>query len=190
MSSVTDSEDTELVLTTTIFPDWAQTVVHRTSWSTTTFVATSGLEQRSAKSSRPRKTMELSIDAMTRAQSQDIMSVLENRGAGPLLVPWFPEGLRVSTTMGGANSVQVEVAPLDDWMPQGAKILVGNQVRTVASVSNRTFTLEALTGATLWPAGTWVYPMRLAAIDRPEDSASIIRFDAARQSLRFVQLET
>lgn len=189
MSAIVDSEDTPLSLTTTVFPDWAAEVVHRTSWTTNITKATSGLEQRQSASSRPRKTMEFTVDALSRAASQDIMSALENRGAGPLLVPWFPEGLRVSTTMSSATSVLVEVAPLDDWLPEGGKVLIGDQIRTCTGISNRTLTLQAMTGAELKAAGSWVFPMRLAAIDRPDDSASIIRFDAARTSLRFVQLE-
>ena len=188
MSNFPTSESTPLALTTSVFPDWSRGV--RSGWTFENAMSTaqSGLEQRFNRRTAPRKTMELTVAGLSRARNEGIIEILENRTAGPLLVPWFPEGLRVSTTMGSGTSVQLEVAPLSDWMPDDTdRVLIGDELRVVTGISDRTLTLEAMGGATLWSAGTWVFPMRLAAIDRPEEAVNLIRFDAAEQNLRFVQ---
>lgn len=185
---MTTSEDTALVLTTTVFPDWSQGVRSFYTYEGATITAASGNEQRTSRRARARKAMEYTVDGMTANQSRDIFSVLENRGAGPLLVPWFPEGKRISVTMSAVTQAQVEVDPLDDWLEIGDRILIGTDLREVTGIADRVLTLATGT-FTLWPSGTWAFPMRRAAIDRPEDSVAVIRFDAVAQRLRFVQLE-
>jgi hypothetical protein len=189
MSAITDSEDAVLVLSTSIRPDWAQGVTNELKYTTAITTSHSGIDQRSSRRVTARKVMEFTVDGLSRAQSQEIFSVLENRGRGALIVPWWAEGLRLSVTMSAGTSCQVEVFPLADWLDIGDRILIGTDIRIVTGITGRVLTLQALGGAILWPAGTWAYPMRLAVMDRPEKAASIIRFDAARQELRFVQLD-
>jgi len=189
MSSVTDSNDTALTLTTSIFPDWAQGVRHFTTRPVQVNRSRSNIQQRISRSTRAKKAMEITVDGLNQAQSENLFDTIENRGRGALLVPWFPEGLRISVGMASTTELQLEVEPLDDWgTATGTQILVGTETREIVSIAGRVVTLTADGGATQQDAGTWVYPMRRAVLDRPDDALTVIRHDAARQKLRFIQI--
>jgi hypothetical protein len=190
LTAITDTEADPLVLTTSIFPDWSQGVLASLSYASSRSASRSGLEQGHSRGKHAKKSLELTVDGMGQEAALDIFSVMENRGRGPLLIPWFSEGLRLSSSIAGAaTSAQVEVAPLGDWLPGNAgQVLVGTYLRTVTGIADRVLTFAADGSAPAAAAGTWIYPMRLAAIERPDDSLAIIRHDAARQRLRFVAL--
>lgn len=186
--AITDSEDTPNELTSQVYPDWWAGIDHFTAYRSQANRARSGSEQRVSGGPRCWKAMEYVVDGLNQAGAINLMASLENRGRGPLLVPWWPDGLRLSTTMATVNSAQVEVTPLADWLAGGSnpKVLIGDQVRTVTGLVDRTLTLAALTGAVQYGAAIWVYPMRPCALDNPDDALTIIRHDSKRQRLRFV----
>jgi hypothetical protein len=190
MSAIPDSDDSPLVLTTSIFPDWSEGVRNFTIWTGGQNQTRANLEQRISHSATAQKAMEITVAGLNQAQAENLFSTMENRGRGPLLVPWFPEGLRLSSSIAAAaGTAQAESAPLPDWLKGNAgSVLIGTHRRTVTSIVDRVLTFEADGSAPAVPAGTWIFPMRLAALDRPDDSLTIIRHDASRQNLRFIAL--
>lgn len=182
---IPDSEDTATQITNRIEPDWARGVTHFLTWKTDTTRSTGGIEQRTSRRATGRKAMEFFVDGMDQARAIDLLGTHEGWADGPLLVPWWPEGLRLSIDMVSVTEAQVEVEPFD-WATVGDQILIGDEVREITNIVDRVVTLQALGGSTQKTAGTWVYPMRRAALDRPDAAVRMIRHDAAREVLRFV----
>jgi hypothetical protein len=185
---ITDSEDAPTTVTTELAPDWSQGVSNFVKYRTQMQQARSGVEQRRALRNHGKRVQEYFIDGMTQAETENLLEQLDTRSSGAFLIAWWAEGLRLSITMATVNTAQVETEPLADWAGVGDTILIGDETREISAISGRVLTLVAKSGATQKAADTWVYPMRLAVFDRPDETLTLIRHDAARQAIRFVEL--
>lgn len=123
----------------------------------------SGLEQRQARTSRSRLRLTYSAH-LTAAQRADRIERMLAEVRAPLQVPIWPKGGLVSAMADVATLTLGRTAGIDYYQP-GHWILLTTatalQFRQIASRAGAVLTLEAMVGATLFPAGSRVYPCRL-----------------------------
>ena len=132
--------------------------------------------------------MSYTVSSARLTANADIIAEQAARVAGPLLVPWWPDGLRISITMGTVDTAQLEVAPgLDQGMDAGDTILLGTAVRTIASRATKFLTLVTLGGSVQEPANSWVYPMRRCIL-RDQGALVNVRHNSHDLRLRFEEL--
>jgi len=155
-----------------IMPDWGQPVREAINYRTDIIRSRAGLEQRSQRMNRPKLGMEYTATATDEAARRRIETVLATT-RGPLLIPWWPSGLQ-TTAMPTDTSVTLETTPIGEDFDQVALVylwsrLHGGEWRTVASRTGAALTLvHDLPVHTIYPAGSFCFPVRLAIRDRDD----------------------
>lgn len=154
-------------LSVTDQPDWESGVDTVFVYETNVFTSRSNLEQRT----RRRKVAHIDISwrlrglTKTEIDSRAERDLLEANT--PCIVPFWSHAALVNSNMVSSTLVVVDRTPIPEFFRAGDWIYLysaasGGQFRQVASQGSPTtqLTLAAMTGATLYQAGAYVWPCR------------------------------
>ena len=146
-------------------PNWDTPVIERDVWLTDILRANSGAEQRIALRLTPRRSWEFSL-LVTGAARQWLEAALFDWGARVWALPVWTDVVRLPGAV-ELGDVQLPVSSANrDYTAGGLVLLRISATRyEIAEVS----TLGAVLGLSnglraAWPAGTYVYPMRMARL--------------------------
>lgn len=144
-------------------PNWRDPYRVTYSFATEIIVSKSGREQRRARRSTPRKTMEFLV--LGDGPRWPMLAATLVKNQGPLLyMPEYP-GVQASGTMAAAGHT-LPVAEVPDWAVAGAKVALveGDRVleRTISSTVGGLTFVEAAPSA--WGKGTRAAPLRQGRI--------------------------
>ncbi len=153
-----------------IMPDWRYGIRTTIGYQTDITESRRGIEQRSQRRRRPRLTMEYRTNIDDAAAALRLETILAT-ARGPLHVPWWPSGIPLATEMPDWQHLTLETLPLDDDWSRIPMVLIwsrglGTQWRNVASRDGVDIALEADSVTHIrYPAGSFVFPIRLAVRD-------------------------
>tara|TARA_R110000796_G_C14571530_1_gene435821 strand:- start:55556 stop:56119 length:564 start_codon:yes stop_codon:yes gene_type:complete len=185
---IPDSTDTPTRLLGEIAPDWRVPVLSFQNYATKVARTKNGREQRVSFRPSARRVQTYTLSSARIAAGEDQVAEHADRMAGPLEVPWWAEGLRLSVTMATVNDAQLESEPgTDQGFEAGDSILVGDAVRTIASRATKFLTLDSMGGSVQETTGTWCYPLRVC-ISRDTGALQNIRHDKSDVRLRFEEI--
>lgn len=164
MSTTTTNTAPELLA---IMPDWQAGVKQRTVYRTEVVRSRSGLEQRTQHRRRPILAIEYVAAGIHDAAARKRIEGVVAQSRKPLLVPWWPNGARLLQNMTSQTSALLGTNPIaDDWDRDGWVFLwdreTGSEFRQLAGRDGRTLTLTDTGAHLLFPAGAYVFPVRLA----------------------------
>ncbi len=181
------SDDTPTQLA--IMPDWGEGVRQVLIYRTDILRSRAGIEQRSQRMTRPKLGLEYVATATDEPARRRIETILAT-SRGPLHVPWWTSGVKLSVAMTAATSLTLEHVPIAEDFDQVALVYlwdrtVGGEWRTVASRAGAVLTLTSSGVHTLFPAGSWCFPVRLAVRDRDDSLLETAHQRAASDRLLF-----
>lgn len=166
-------------------PDWQQGLLERLEWMTDVLQAYRGEQQRRSLRLAPRQALEFSV-LVEGDDRRQMEALLWGWGGKTFAVPLWFDGMTLAAPLAVASTS----IPLD---PAGRQFAAGEPVLLVgASPREAELVLVDTVGADLqlaaatasaWPAGTRVYPARLARLD---GEASLPRFTGAAATGRLV----
>ena len=167
-------------------PDWASGITERWVWYTNVLTGFKGTEQRRALRIGARQ--ELDFSTMLDADERRLMeAMIWAWGAKPWGVPLWFEGMELAATLtSGATSIPL--SPAQRFFEVGGyALLIGQNTRTfeVVEITALGGSISLLAATTItWPAGTRVYPLRMA---RMNERVSLPRYTggAASVALQF-----
>lgn len=156
-------------------PNWRRPVLERLEWLTDIIAARTGVEQRRSLRQRPRRTMEYELLLQTSAL-QRFDALLWSGQAQPYVLPIWTDPQRLSAPVGASSDTLfgVQTAGMDFEAGQYAVLIrddARHEVLAIDEVGASSLTFTAPT-AHAWPAGTLLYPARLARLPA---SASVVR---------------
>lgn len=165
-------------------PDWSQGITERLEWLTEVLEAYDGTEQRVRLRQLPRRGFEYGFLIEGR-DAQVLDHLLFAWGARIYCLPVWTD---ISTLAGeaavGSTALTVQDAANSDYHAGGLAVLWRSNTRheavEILSIAGNTLTLK-LPLAGSWPAGTRVFPARLArlegevAVTRPTDTIAVGR---------------
>lgn len=169
-----------------LFPDWAGGIDQTTGYSTSVQRAKSGLEQRSRMRKSPVLTIKYLINSERDTAALNRLLEIRKESRKPLLVPWWPNAAKTGAAM-TANSVTISTNPIAADFDKRGEIFIWNsedswQFRTIATRSGRNFTLEPETETIIFPAGSFVAPVRKALREIGEDQQyALTKGDSSEQ---------
>lgn len=147
-------------------PDWSSPVTFKRSWRTGIQSGVTGAEKRAAYLSRPIRTLEFSVTAMTAAGLSYLKRTLFQHVSAMVGVPlWMERAHLTAQALAGVTGLTVS-ATTGLWFTPGEEIvLVGDfdsaktyEVATIDTVSTNSISLASPLAAT-WPAYTEVFPV-------------------------------
>ena len=176
-----------------VFPvpaDWSDTITETLSWATNYMQASaSGISQHCSYRSDPRRSFEFSVKC--EGQQRRVVDMLLAGHGGRWLVPVWPDVQLIPAKL-PVGSVELACRTNGFDFVAGGKALLWAAVNrwevvTVSSVEGERLSLAAATVGT-WPAGTVLYPLRVAQL---QDSAeeSLWHDNAGVRSLTFDVLD-
>lgn len=159
-----------------IEPNWLDDVLERQLWNTNVIESEDAHEQRIKLRQYPRIEYEFTFDVAKRRRQRH-QAMIERRGAGLFLVPIFSDGYRLEADLpAGSTAIAIDFSTeLNFRAGLEAMLIFGDEseVVDVAAVGSASITLEAETLAE-WPAGTRIYPARLARLVDPRQTAALV----------------
>jgi hypothetical protein len=166
-------------------PDWASRVLERLEWLTDVIEAHDWTEERIALRSLPRRYLEYSF-LLTGHAAARLDALLWRWQAEQFILPIWTDPQRVGALSSAATTIPATTAGYD-FEDGGQAVLWGSddshEVVQIDTVGASDLTLSAGL-ANDWPAGTLLYPARLA---RAADTVSVQRMTAGtlRAGIRF-----
>lgn len=160
-----------------IEPNWIEALVERQIWKTDVIEAEDGHEQRIALKGAPRLEWEFTFD-VTEDLRRRFQLMIPARGGGLWLVPVFTDFAQLTDVL-PINSLTIPLDLDHDMMFEagynGMLIFEGrSEVVSIAEIGSAELLLDAPT-AFEWPIGTKVYPVKLARMDDPRQTAAFFR---------------
>ncbi|MCW2478829.1 hypothetical protein [Candidatus Symbiopectobacterium sp. NZEC135] len=155
-------------------PNWTDGVTETLEWKTDVLQSPTGAEQRIARRLSPRRTFEFSI-LVGDNDRQRLENALFHAGAAHWNMPVFPDvSVLPAALAAGSSSLALDTTGRD--FSAGGKLLLKRGIEVGARsslVAIETVSPEGVTFSTplaeSWPAGTLVYPLRLAMLTDPPD---------------------
>lgn len=149
-----------------VSPDWAQPVTERLEWLTDVLESYGGIEQRRSLRSAPRRRFEYALFARE-VEAAYLDALLAAWQARVYALPvWTDAGRLAADLPAGATAIAIPTAYLD-YHEGGLAILAADPRHAdaveISAVAADGLTLKRATLNT-WPAGTRVYPARLARL--------------------------
>lgn len=165
-------------------PDWSQGITERLEWLTEVLEAYDGTEQRVRLRQLPRRGFEYGFLIEGR-DAQVLDHLLFAWGARIYCLPvWTDVSILDGEAAAGQTTLTVQDAANSDYHAGGLAVLWRSNTRheavEILSIAGNTLTLK-LPLAGSWPAGTRVFPARLArlegevAVARPTDTIAVGR---------------
>jgi hypothetical protein len=150
-------------------PNWRRSVIERLEWLTDVIESQNATEERSRLRTHPRRTLEyeiLTADGAARA----LDALLWRHQAKQVVLPIWTDAQVLTITL-AADSITIPAQTAGfDFINGGRAVLLRDHETfeevTIATVEANQITLSAPT-TSAWPAGTRLYPARLARL--PED---------------------
>lgn len=171
----------------TVVPDWSTPVRETLAWRTEIQRAkVTGVSYHLAKRDTPARSFDFSMvfDKRSRRVADALMAA---RSGQDMLLPIWPDAQQLAATLvSGATAIACATAGYD--FAAGGKALLWAsekvfEVVSVATVGAGVLNLSAPT-ASAWPAGTRLYPLRLARA-RMEAKASALSDEVGSMSIAF-----
>lgn len=187
MSATTTNTAPDLLA---VMPDWAVPIRQRTVYRTEVVRSRRGLEQRTQHRRRPVVAMEYTAagihDEIARRRLEGILKQYRK----PLLVPWWPNGVRLLEAMTDDVSVLVASNPIaEEWDRDGWVYLwdraTGAEFRQLADRDGRTLTLIDEGPHLRFPIGAFIFPVRLALREKGDAILNPNRHRTNPESLSF-----
>jgi len=165
-------------------PDWSQGITERLEWLTEVLESYDGTEQRVRLRQIPRRGFEYGF-LIEGQDSQVLDHLLFAWGARIYCLPVWTDGSTLAGEVAiGSTALTVQDAANRDYHAGGFAVLWRSNTRheavEILSIAGNTLTLK-LPLAGSWPAGTRVFPARLArlegevAVARPTDTIAVGR---------------
>ncbi|MCW7536700.1 hypothetical protein OOT46_02375 [Aquabacterium sp. A7-Y] len=151
-----------------IRPNWADGITERLEWLTEVLEAHDGTEQRIRLRQMPRRGFEYGF--LLEGQDARVLDhLLFAWGGRTYCLPvWTDIAYLPDEVKAGAMELQVQDAANSDYHPGGMAVLwrsvLDNEAVQVLAVEGNTLTLNLALGRS-WPAGTQVFPARLARLE-------------------------
>ncbi|VFR54788.1 Phage protein [plant metagenome] len=148
-------------------PDWSEAISETLAWLTDVLTSPAGVEQARALRRHPRRTF--GVEFVVQGSDRTRLDLALHRDGGqPWLLPIWPDvDVLPAALPAGAASVSLTTANLD-YQAGGRALLLGDtaadyELLDVATVEADRLVLGASVART-WPAGTRIYPVRLARL--------------------------
>lgn len=151
-------------------PNWLEPVTESLEWSTDVLRHEDGSEQRLALRGAPRVEYGFSVDVHGAARR-----LLENRlhdaGGSEWVLPIFPDGQPLTVDADAGDTTVGATTDMRDFEVDGLAVLMSEdgtsaEAFEVDSFDGSSVTFKAALAAD-WPAGSWLYPARLARLANP-----------------------
>lgn len=148
-------------------PNWDEPVRERLAWLTDVLLAEGGIEQRIGLRAAPRRALEYALLTRDRHETNRLETLLVGWQARLFAVPVWTEYQALAADLPAA-SLSLSVATADyEFAANGLALLWrahdDYEAVEIDSVGGSSLTLKAAT-LSAWPAGTRVYPVRLARL--------------------------
>ena len=155
-------------------PNWSEPVRERLSWLTDVLLSQSGIEQRVGLRSLPRRALSYSLLTRDRLASAKLETILLGWQARPYALPVWTERQELAAPL-SAGSIAIPCQTTDyEFAPNGLALLWRahdqHEAVEIASVGASSITLKSPT-VSAWPAGTRLYPIRLARLTQRQKFA-------------------
>lgn len=188
--NIRTSNETPTILGLEVEPDWSAQVFEIEEFLVTALKKTeAGKEQRLAWRPKPQRIMRYTVASTRIAEHADYITTVLGHSRGPLLVPWWPDGLRLAIDMPDADNLQLEIPPgVCHDIAAGGSMLVGGVPREVASIATKFVVLVSDPAGEAATQGAWVYPMRLAIMVDAGGALNRLRYDESAQAIQFMEL--
>jgi hypothetical protein len=186
-----DTDDTPTKLA--ILPDWNRRVRLVEEWDSNATRSFAGKEQRSAKRVKPIYRLEYFRSGMTETEARRRLLAIRSEFEGPLIVPFWPDGGVLASTM--TTPVSDDVAVLENALPDGYdspfEVYIydeanGGEFRTVTSVSGASLTLDG--SSTLYTTGAFVFPCRKVIREIDAEGLNSINAETGIERIRYLSL--
>lgn len=146
-----------------MMPDWREGVTLTQAFETSVQRSRRGQDQTASRRKSAIYRMEYTRTGLTPAECRDRLAAIRAESRSPLIIPLWPDGIPLQTSMIGVGSASLDSNPIDgEWVaPMDVFIwsdALGGQWRTVTAISGRNLTFSG-TG-TLYLAGALVFPGR------------------------------
>lgn len=165
-------------------PNWSRPVREQLTWKTNiTAAAMSGVSHHAAERRHPRRSF--SFELQHAGQARAAAEHLLHTHVGQWWLPIYPDGQTIAAVAAGGVSVACRTAGFDFANGGRAVLVRGDQheLVTVASVGAAAITLSTPTAAA-WPAGTRLYPCRLAHLNN-DGKHILLTDDKSRRQVSF-----
>ena len=146
-------------------PNWAESPTEKLSWLTDVMLAEGGIEQRAGLRDAPRRVLTYSLDTLDRHQTNVLETIMLGWQSRVWALPVWTERQDLTATLpAGSSTITCETDGYE-FIADSLAILWRDydsfEAVEVASVGAGSLTLTLPT-VSEWPAGTRIYPVRLA----------------------------